>query len=99
MNVTLRRKRIDDADRALVRLLNRRLRLSIEIGHLKQARGLPLFDPARERDILRRASRTNDGPLDERALRGFYDWLLSESRRITRRALRANGRSGKKAAM
>jgi chorismate mutase len=99
MDVTLRRKRIDDTDIALVRLLNRRFRLSIEIGHLKQARGLPLFDAARERDILRRANRANDGPLDARALRGFYNWLLSESRRITRRALGANGGAGKKAAL
>jgi chorismate mutase len=64
------------------------MRLSIEIGRVKQSLGLPLFDPAREREILRLARSANGGPLDRQALRGFYGWLLSESRRITARALR-----------
>jgi chorismate mutase len=89
MELARRRKYIDAADRALVRLLNRRMRLSIEIGRLKKSRGLPLYDPAREREILRRARHANGGPLDRAAMRGFYAWLLAESRRITTRALRA----------
>ncbi|MCL5287820.1 MAG: chorismate mutase [Acidobacteria bacterium] len=88
MEVARRRKRIDAADRALVRLLNQRMRMSIDIGRLKQSRGLPLYDAAREREILRRARRANGGPLDRRALHRFYQWLLAESRRITSRALR-----------
>ncbi len=96
MEVIRRRRRIDAADRELVRLLNKRMRLSIEIGHLKRERGIPLFDRKRERDILRRVHTVNGGPLDSRALRGFYAWLLGESRRITRRELRSRGASGRK---
>lgn len=88
MDVLRSRRCIDAADRALVRLLNQRIKLSIRIGRLKRAHGLPLFDPQRERDILRRARRTNGGPLDARALRAVYRALLGESRRLTRRALK-----------
>ncbi len=85
------RRQIDAVDRALVKLLNRRMGLSIRVGHLKKACGMPLFDKAREREIFRRAARTNGGPLDRRTLIGFYRWLLAQSRRQTRRELSGAG--------
>ncbi len=85
------RRQIDAVDRALVRLLNRRMGLSIRVGHLKKACGMPLFDKAREREIFRRAARANGGPLDQQTLMGFYRWLLAQSRRQTRRALNGAG--------
>ncbi|MGH9815170.1 MAG: chorismate mutase [Candidatus Acidiferrales bacterium] len=85
------RRQIDAVDRALVRLLNRRMGLSIRVGHLKKICGMPLFDKAREREIFRQAALTNGGPLDRRTLIGFYRWLLAQSRRQTRRALIGTG--------
>lgn len=88
------RRQIDEIDRELVRLLNKRMRMSIRVGHMKKACGMPLFDKAREREIYRQAARTNGGPLDQQTLTGFYRWLLAQSRRQTRRALNGTGGKG-----
>lgn len=89
------RRQIDAVDRELVRLLNKRMRMSIRVGHMKKACGMPLFDKAREREIYRQAARTNGGPLDRQTLTGFYRWLLAQSRRQTRRALNGTGNRGR----
>jgi chorismate mutase len=57
---------------------------------------LPLLDAGREQEILHRARSLNGGPLDSRAVSGFFRWLLKESRRLTARALRASARSARK---
>jgi len=89
MGISAHRKRIDDMDRQLVRLLNRRIRTAIQIGHMKKANGLPLRDLLREKEILRRARRSNAGPLGPRAVETLFRWLLAESRRQASRALAA----------
>ncbi len=47
------RRRIDEIDRQLVELLNERARCAIEIGRLKRAVGLPLYQPDREKEVLK----------------------------------------------
>ena len=77
------RRRIDEVDRELVRLLNRRAQMSIQLGQLKKETGLAMRDHAREDTILRHVQRANPGPLDERALAVIFRTILEESRRIT----------------
>ena len=77
------RRRIDELDRELVRLLNRRAQMSIQLGQLKKDVGLPMRDQQREDEILRNTQRRNPGPLDEQALASIYRTILDESRRIT----------------
>ena len=89
-----RRRKIDSIDAHLTRLLNRRAKLAIEIRVLKKRRGLPSYSPAREREILSRACRTNGGPLDERALSRLFGLILRESRRA--RAAKAESREARK---
>jgi len=84
-----RRQRIDRIDAQLVRLLNRRARLAIEIGALKRKHGLTLICREREREILGRARRANSGPLGRQAIGRLFRTILEESRR----AARANGRA------
>ena len=43
------RRQIDEIDRKLVELLNQRSRCALEIGKIKQAENLPLYQPERER--------------------------------------------------
>jgi chorismate mutase len=47
---------IGAVDDALVDLLARRLSLAREIGRIKRLRGLPVMDPAREAEVVRRAA-------------------------------------------
>jgi len=92
MEIASRRKSIDRMDRELVRLLNQRIAIAIEVGRIKKLSGLPLRDVQRERQILQRAKQVNRGPLDRQTLESFFKWLLAESRRQTARALNGHVR-------
>jgi chorismate mutase len=78
-----RRRQMDELDRELIRLLNRRAQMSIELGKIKCDMGLPLRDDAREYDIIMRAISLNSGPLDTLAIDSIFYHILKESRRIT----------------
>lgn len=78
------RRRIDALDRKMVALLNERAECAIALGHLKKARGLPIYQPAREEEVLGNVQRTNDGPLRSEALRRLFERIIDESRRIER---------------
>ncbi len=82
------RRRIDEIDRKLVELLNERSRAALEIGRLKRQRGLPLFQPEREADILTNVQRANGGPLGNEAIRRLFERIIDEARSIEHRAYR-----------
>jgi chorismate mutase len=50
------REEIERIDRAIVGLLSERLDRSRKIGALKRSAGMPTLDPAREAEVIRRAS-------------------------------------------
>ena len=78
------RKRIDEIDQKLLELLNDRSRCAIEIGKIKRAQNVRVYDPERERDILRRMKEQNPGPLDEEGLQRLFERVIDECRRIER---------------
>lgn len=82
MNIEYWRTEIDEVDRELLRLLNRRARLAIKVGALKRAAGLPCCDPEREMLVLSTLQRANTGPLDSRAITKLFGRIIRESRRI-----------------
>jgi chorismate mutase len=82
MNIEYWRTEIDEIDRELLRLLNRRARLAIKVGALKRVAGLPCCDPDRERVVLSTLRRANTGPLDSRAVTKLFRRIIGESRRI-----------------
>jgi chorismate mutase len=84
------RRRIDDIDRKLVELLNERSQCAIEIGKLKQAEHLPLYQPDREREVLENAERVNAGPLSDAAIRRLFERIIDEARSAEREAMHSN---------
>ena len=82
MDINDWRKRIDDLDARLVELLNGRLSCAAEIGRLKHAAGVPLYQPEREREILERVQRLNKGPLENDALKRLFERILDEARAV-----------------
>jgi chorismate mutase/prephenate dehydratase len=76
------RGQIDQVDREVLELLNRRMALSEEIGRLKAAQGHVVVDSDREETILRRLCSLNTGPLPERTLRAVYREIFSGSRAL-----------------
>ena len=78
------RRKIDEIDRQLVQLLNERSKCAIEIGKIKHDLNMRVYDPEREREILRRIKETNDGPLDDESLQRLFERVIDECRRIER---------------
>jgi chorismate mutase len=85
--MTLRELRaaIDDIDDRLVMLLNERAGLALHIGRWKRARGLPVYDPKREGQVLKRVRRrahAAGGPLDGSAVARVFERVIDEARQI-----------------
>lgn len=78
------RLRIDDLDARLVELLSERARCAIEIGELKRAVRVAIYQPARERDVLDHVRALNRGPLDDDAMRRLFERIIDEARRLER---------------
>ncbi len=73
------RARINDIDKKLVKILNERASLVVEVGKYKRAAGLPVYAPHREAEVLDRAIQSNTGPLPDRSLEAIYRELMSGS--------------------
>jgi chorismate mutase/prephenate dehydratase len=78
------RARIDEIDRQLLRLLNQRAELSLEIGRAKRESGESVLVPEREQEILDELVRLNPGPLPAGAIRAIWSEVLSASRCLQR---------------
>ncbi len=78
------RKRIDELDSQLIRILNERAQCAIEIGKIKRRKRMAIYDPKREEDIVRQMQVHNPGPLDDQGVRRLFERIIDESRRIER---------------
>ena len=70
------RAEIDRLDDQIVRLLNERAALAIEIGAIKHAQGEALYAPQRERRVLSRVMERNAGPMSQRAVCRIYAEIM-----------------------
>ena len=73
------RQKIDALDIRLVRLLNERASLVVQVGRTKRAQGIPIYAPHREAEVLRKALAANRGPLLDRTIEGVFRELMSGS--------------------
>lgn len=74
------RQRIDTLDEQIVRLLNERARVVVDIGHLKRNSGAaPIYAPDREQRVLQRIRDANEGPLPNACLEAIWRELMSGS--------------------
>jgi chorismate mutase len=80
------RRRIDELDEAIVRLLNARAECALAIGREKKALGLELYQPSREADVLAHVQSINPGPLDNAAMKRLFERVIDEARRLERLA-------------
>ena len=76
------RKAIDAIDAQLLKLFNERARWAIELGKIKEEAGLDIYDPERESQIVDNIQNANTGPLDKRAVKDLFQWVIDESRRV-----------------
>jgi chorismate mutase len=80
------RQRIDAIDRQLVGLLSERASCALAIGRLKEAARLPVYQPAREAEVLANVQQANPGPLDDGAMVRLFERIIDEARRLERLA-------------
>ena len=73
------RNQIDSIDRKLVELLNERAHVVVEVGKLKGQIGGPIYAPDREKAVLEKISKINQGPLPDKTLAAIWRELMSGS--------------------
>lgn len=74
---------IDRIDREIVVSLSARLEVARRLGELKRAAGLPLYDAAREDEVISRAGRAPEG---EHVVE-IYKVIVNETRRLQYEAM------------
>jgi chorismate mutase/prephenate dehydratase len=79
MTLEQHRERIDQIDRELVKLLNERAQVVIEIGKLKNKTGGQVYAPDREKEVFEKIKSVNQGPLPDRTLTAVWRELMSGS--------------------
>ncbi len=74
------RGEIDQIDRQLVELFLRRMEVTGRVGAYKQARGIPVLDAARERQVVAAKTALTDDPARKRDLAALYAAIMAISR-------------------
>ena len=79
MTILEHRQAIDQLDRQIVRLLNERTKRVLDIGAIKRKAGEEFYAPHRERAVLQRICKVNQGPLTREAIRAIYREIMSSA--------------------
>jgi len=74
------RHKIDQIDRQIVDLLNRRAGLALRIGRGKKDNGWAGFSPEREQEVFDSIKAANQGPLPDSSLVGIFSEIISACR-------------------
>jgi chorismate mutase len=82
------RAEVDTIDIGIVRLLLKRIDLSLNIGRIKNFLGEPSYNPAREIKILEDVISHTEDELSRSIIRNIYERIIDESRGIQK--LRSN---------
>lgn len=82
--IDLLRDQIDELDRQLLKLLNKRAELANKIGVIKKKKKLPIYMPSREAEVMMNVVSNNKGPLSENAVKRLFERIIDEIRRLER---------------
>jgi 3-deoxy-7-phosphoheptulonate synthase / chorismate mutase len=83
------RGEIDEVNRELLALLQRRGEIVLEIGHLKQAQGLDGYDPSREEEMLHTLLASSGGPYGAAEVTAIFESVFRASLDLMGRRRRA----------
>jgi chorismate mutase/prephenate dehydratase len=79
MTIPEHRKAIDKLDAQIIRLLNERTRHVLQIGEIKIKAGEAIYVPHRERVVMQRICKLNQGPIKDESLRAIYREIMSSA--------------------
>ena len=75
------REKIDEVDRQILELINKRSEFSIKIGEIKTDKEIPIHSPEREKIIMKRMQKENPGPLSDDGVLRIFERIIDESRK------------------
>jgi chorismate mutase len=76
------RRKIDALDLELRDLLNRRAGIVDDVVRAKEALAMPVYEAAREEDVVRKVIAGNGGPISDQAFRNIFESIMREMRLI-----------------
>lgn len=76
------REQIDEVDEQLVNLIAKRFEVVAKIGEYKKAHNLPVFNPAREEEVLRKVARWNPNDFYTAQIQHVYQTMMDEAKQI-----------------
>ena len=79
MNLNSLRKKINEIDSKLVKLLNERAQASKTIGEIKTKANKGIYAPEREKQVLEQIKKLNKGPMSQEAFEAIYREIMSSS--------------------
>jgi chorismate mutase-like protein len=90
------RKKIDVVDHQLVELLSERARAVLEIGRLKAASSMPVYEPAREKVVYAQVREANHGPLPDIEMTRIFERIIDVMRAMeaTEMGTKKNAQAG-----
>ena len=86
------REVIDEIDIRLLELLNQRTRVVEEIGRIKQALRLAVYEPKREEQVFANILGHNAGPLPSDAVQRIFERIIDEMRTVQKLKILEEGR-------
>jgi chorismate mutase/prephenate dehydratase len=78
------RQKMKEKDKEIVRLLNERAQVSVQIGRVKGEGGMQVYDPSQEAKVHEYLQELNSGPLPQKALTTTFREIISASRALQR---------------
>jgi chorismate mutase/prephenate dehydratase len=78
------RRAIDEIDEKIMDLINQRLSLAKQIGDFKKQSDIQVVNRKREKEIISRLLKKNNGPLGDDGLQHIYAAIIAEGRNIQR---------------
>jgi chorismate mutase len=85
MDISDWRKKIDELDEQIVRLICQRAEAAQAIGELKRISDLPVYEPKREQAVFDHVRAVNPGPLDDAELLHVYERIIDVMRTLQKR--------------
>mgnify|MGYP003956236835 CR=1 FL=1 len=76
------RKEIDNLDEEIIRLLKKRMRISKEVGKLKEKLDIPVEDKIREQEIIERLTTHAGKNLSEEQLVRIFTAVFRSSKQV-----------------
>jgi chorismate mutase/prephenate dehydratase len=81
-NLQKLRTAIDTIDTDIVHLINKRLKVSQDVGELKKKYNNQVLDVSRENEIMQRLCNLNEGPVSNTVLQYIFSVIMSASREL-----------------